>query len=439
MSSSGVKVLIVGAGIAGLTLAIFLERAGIQYFILERVFEFKPLGSSMVLSPQVLRVFDQLGILPELEKVSGVCVSGVYMSHKQNVLGRIDVTFLEERYGYPNRVFSRPDIMDVLLRFIPKEKILWGKRVLSLLQNHEGAMVRCADGTTIHSDIVVGADGAYSAIRQALYDSIKKKNIRLPDSDMSPLRFDQFSILGVTERVDHLYPFPGEGCKMYNIFPSNPDQVYVHTIPYDDGRIAWRLSGPCLSKYLNGEASFRCSDWDTESIDDLKKYLNDAPAYIIGTHTKVISRIMVEDKFYETWYHGRTVLVGDGANQSILDSICLANLIVELPTTHPDDIEQMFSTYYSVRAPQARKAVAGSKTLGRIISADTPVGSVMRNMVLKLLSGPLNVKSMDGMYSGRPLLNYLPPIPLKGSLPNTAKPVTFGIGAEAKRSRATVV
>ncbi|KAF9975106.1 hypothetical protein BGZ73_001367 [Actinomortierella ambigua] len=423
------NVLIVGAGIAGLSLAIFLERAGVPYLVLERVQEFKPLGSSMVLSPQVLRVFDQLGILPELEKISGVCVCGVYMNQKQNVLGRIDVTFLEERYGYPNLVFSRPDIMNVLLRHVPKEKILWGKRVLSLLQNPEGAMVRCADGTTIHCNIVVGADGAYSAVRQALYDSMKKKNIRLPENDTAPLRFDQFSILGVTERVDHIYKFPGEGCRMYNIFPSNPDQVYVHTIPYDDGRVAWRLSGPSLSKYLKSEASFRCTDWDTESIDNLKKHLNDAPAYIVGTigklfeHTKVISRIMVEDKFYENWYHGRTVLIGD------------ANLIVELPSSHPDDIERMFATYYSIRAPQARKAVAGSKTLAKIISADTSVGIVVRSVVLKLLSGPLNIRSMDGMYSGRPLLNYLPPIPLKGSLPNNAKPMTLSSKNETKKSR----
>ncbi|KAG0243114.1 hypothetical protein BGW41_002976 [Actinomortierella wolfii] len=393
--TQGIKVLIVGAGIAGLSLAIFLERAGIQYMILERVLEFKPLGSSMVLSPQVLRVYDQLGILPELEKVSSVCVCGVYMNQKQRVLGRIDVTFLEERYGYPNRVFSRPDIMEVLLRYVPKEKILMGKRVLSLVQNHEGVMVRCADGTSIHSDIVVGADGAYSAVRQCLYDSMKKKKLRLPESDLSPLRFDQFSILGVTDRVDHLFPFPEGGCQI--------------------------------------EASFRCSDWDTETIDDLINHIKDAPAHIIGTvgklfeHTKVVSRIMVEDKFYENWYHGRTVLIGDGANQSILDGICLANLLYELPSARPEDIEKVFAKYHSIRAPQARKAVAGSKTIARLISADTLAGGILRSVVLKFLSGPLNVKSMDGMYSGRPILNYLPQIPLKGSLPNTAKPMTLGL------------
>ncbi|KAG0237204.1 hypothetical protein BGW42_001471 [Actinomortierella wolfii] len=431
--TQGIKVLIVGAGIAGLSLAIFLERAGIQYMILERVLEFKPLGSSMVLSPQVLRVYDQLGILPELEKVSSVCVCGVYMNQKQRVLGRIDVTFLEERYGYPNRVFSRPDIMEVLLRYVPKEKILMGKRVLSLVQNHEGVMVRCADGTSIHSDIVVGADGAYSAVRQCLYDSMKKKKLRLPESDLSPLRFDQFSILGVTDRVDHLFPFPEGGCQMYNIFPATHNDIYVHTIPYDDGRIAWRLSGPTLSKYLNSEASFRCSDWDTETIDDLINHIKDAPAHIIGTvgklfeHTKVVSRIMVEDKFYENWYHGRTVLIGDGANQSILDGICLANLLYELPSARPEDIEKVFAKYHSIRAPQARKAVAGSKTIARLISADTLAGGILRSVALKFLSGPLNVKSMDGMYSGRPILNFLPQIPLKGSLPNTAKPMTLGL------------
>src|SRR5690606_31393844 len=67
---SSPKVMIVGAGIGGLTLAILLEKAGIEYEVYERNTILRPLGSATSLSPNVLPLFEQLGILPELEAIS---------------------------------------------------------------------------------------------------------------------------------------------------------------------------------------------------------------------------------------------------------------------------------------------------------------------------------------------------------------------------------
>ncbi|KAG0243102.1 hypothetical protein BGW41_002964 [Actinomortierella wolfii] len=429
------NVIIVGAGIAGLSLGIMLEKAadvGIRYTIIERAHEFKTIGSSIGLSAQCLRVFDQLGILDDLKQASSKILGSVYMDKNMSIIGRFDSSFCEER----------PDLMQVLLRHVPKEKILWGKKVLSLAQNADGVMVRCADGSTIHGDILIGADGAYSAVRQSLYDNLKKSGVQLKKSETSPLRFDQFSILGTTEKVDHLYKFHEEGCKMYNILPSREDDIYAYAMVFEDGRLGWRLSGPSLARHIKDEANFRFSDWDSESIDELKKHLSDAPAPIVGTvgklfeHTESISRILIEDRFYETWWHGRTLLIGDachkvvpaagqGANQSILDCICLANLLYELPSKKPEDIATVFTKFYEIRAPQARKAVSGSKRLGQLVGAHSFIGTTLRSLVLKLMAGPLNVKSLDAMYSGRPILNYLPQIELKGTMPDTSLPMTF--------------
>lgn len=84
--------------------------------------------------------------------------------------------------GYDVLVFPRPEIYDLLLSRVPKERILLGKKVLSILQNKEGAMIRCSDGTHYHGDIIVGADGAYSAVRQSLYRQLTDEN-KLPACD----------------------------------------------------------------------------------------------------------------------------------------------------------------------------------------------------------------------------------------------------------------
>lgn len=75
------------------------------------------------------------------------------------------------------------------------------KKILSLLQNKEGVLIRCSDGSTYHGDILVGADGAYSAVRQALYKDLIKKG-ELPRADGLPLPFNTTCLVGQTRPLD---------------------------------------------------------------------------------------------------------------------------------------------------------------------------------------------------------------------------------------------
>ncbi|KAG0010127.1 hypothetical protein BGZ82_003672, partial [Podila clonocystis] len=76
-----------------------------------------------------------------------------------------------------------------------------GKRVISLVQNKYGVMIRCTDNETHHGDILVGADGAYSGIRQSLYKELKDQKL-LPPSDDGVLPFSCTCLVGQTEVVD---------------------------------------------------------------------------------------------------------------------------------------------------------------------------------------------------------------------------------------------
>jgi 2-polyprenyl-6-methoxyphenol hydroxylase-like FAD-dependent oxidoreductase len=76
-----------------------------------------------------------------------------------------------------------------------------GKKVTSILQNEQGVMIRCSDNSTHHGDILVGADGAYSGVRQDLYKDLKKKKL-LPKSDDVPLPFSCVCLVGQTEVLD---------------------------------------------------------------------------------------------------------------------------------------------------------------------------------------------------------------------------------------------
>lgn len=82
-----------------------------------------------------------------------------------------------------------------------------GKKVESYQEDSEGVTITCSDNTTYRGDILVGADGAYSNVREQLYSTLKAKG-SLPPSDEEPLPFNCVCLVGQTEVLDP-EEFPG--------------------------------------------------------------------------------------------------------------------------------------------------------------------------------------------------------------------------------------
>lgn len=82
-----------------------------------------------------------------------------------------------------------------------------GKKVMSFLQNDGGVMIRCSDNSTVQGDILVGADGTYSGVRQHLYKTLKEKKV-LPASDEQAMPFTCICLVGQTDVLDP-EEFPG--------------------------------------------------------------------------------------------------------------------------------------------------------------------------------------------------------------------------------------
>ncbi|KAI9235731.1 MAG: hypothetical protein BYD32DRAFT_438096 [Podila humilis] len=170
------KVLIVGAGLGGITLGILLERAGIPYMIFERAKEVKPLGSAIAMGPNILPCFKQLGLFDDFVKIGKPMV----LAHSYN---------------------NNMELTQVTDWSVRDKLIFMSKRVLSILQNQHGAIVRCSDNVTHHGEILVGADGAYSGVRQSMYKQLKTQK-KLPRSDDTTLPFSCTCLVGQTEVLD---------------------------------------------------------------------------------------------------------------------------------------------------------------------------------------------------------------------------------------------
>lgn len=115
--------------------------------------------------------------------------------------GQKSIPLLQNRGGSREFVIARPDLYNLLLRQIHKENIHMSKKVSSFLQGENGVIIRCSDNSTYEGDILVGADGAHSAIRQHLY-SVLKKEKSLPATDDKPLPYKCVCLVGQTEILD---------------------------------------------------------------------------------------------------------------------------------------------------------------------------------------------------------------------------------------------
>ena len=114
-------------------------------------------------------------------------------------------------------IVARPILYDLVYDKVPKEKIHLNKRVLTILNGDAGARVSCADGSSFDGDIIVGADGAYSPVRQSLFKWLQKNN-NLPSSDDVPMPYNCVCLVGQTGELDP-EEFPDIG-KSFSAFDS---------------------------------------------------------------------------------------------------------------------------------------------------------------------------------------------------------------------------
>ncbi|KAG0364099.1 hypothetical protein BGZ54_007840 [Gamsiella multidivaricata] len=97
-------------------------------------------------------------------------------------------------FGYDAAIIARPALPQLLLDQFPSEKVQFGKRIVSRVETEDGVTVKSSDGLNYHGTILVDTDGAYSGVRQSLYEQLDKEKA-LPPADKEPLKFSDDKVI----------------------------------------------------------------------------------------------------------------------------------------------------------------------------------------------------------------------------------------------------
>ncbi|OAQ28367.1 FAD/NAD(P)-binding domain-containing protein [Linnemannia elongata AG-77] len=427
-------VLIVGAGVAGLFLAILLERAGIPYQVYERAKEVKPLGAVMSLNAGILPAFEQLGLYEELEKVSLRADSTFNILYGDlSVAARI-VTRVRHEIGYNIAIFARTDLYDLLLSKIPSEKIKFNKKIIRVEQDEKEVRITCSDGTSYNGDVLVGADGAYSSVRQELYKEMQEKNI-LPVVDTQEMDKGYICMVGTTTPLDPA-EYPGvddEVANINQIIGMNSNYCWsAFSVP--GNRICWNVILQLSTVQEANENKFKNAEWSGDSSDPMIKEVRNflipfgnktLGDLIDATPQDNISKVFLEDKLFETWNHGRTVLIGDachkllpsaglGAVTSMQDAVVLANCLYEMKGLSPDDIKETLSAFKEERYSRVKGQCEASRMNAKLLYGQSMMDRFLRTVVFNWLPESFRLRgNMKGL-EFRPQATFLPQIPVRG-------------------------
>jgi salicylate hydroxylase len=180
--SEKLQVAIIGGGIAGLTSYIALSQHPlINITVYERATELREIGASIALGPNGLRTLERLGIYNALDdEIAFRGPSNLPMVYRHWKTGEVigaDKFVDVKEHRHKTARYWRVHLQEALLEHVPRERVKLGKKIVGVDVdvNGEGVRLRFEDGSFDSADLVLGADGLHSGVRQSFVPDFKLK------------------------------------------------------------------------------------------------------------------------------------------------------------------------------------------------------------------------------------------------------------------------
>lgn len=352
------RIAIIGAGTGGLTAAILLQRYGYDVTVFEAVPKLERLGAGINVSPHITRLFRDLGMLDRMIEV-GVLPQNRYGRNgfSGDITFTVPVDKYTEMYGAPHLIMHRGDLQESLVNEVTGEAIKLGKRLVDIEDTSTGSRLIFADSTTSEADIVVGADGINSRVRELLLGVEKP----IYTGEVAYRSIFPVELLGDLEVADHTKWWGGDDglhILVYYITRARDVIYFVTGNPEPDwGSDSYAPRPANMQQLHDAFAGFH---------PDLMRVIDAAPA---ATAWPILERDPLP-----LWSRGRIVMLGDachpmrphmgqGAAMAIEDGAMLARCIDHFKGNDAQSIFQLYELQRRERASRVQLSAQGGDWL----------------------------------------------------------------------------
>jgi len=385
------RVLIAGGGIGGLAAGAALAKLGFRVTILEQAEDFREVGAGVQIAPNGVHSLARLGLMDRINTYAwrpNALVMRDAVDASDILRIPLGERFLE-RFDEAYRVIHRADLLAVLLEACRQDERVQLQTNARAIGFEQGSQIslHLADGRRLQGDILIGADGLRSVVRQSI----------IGDGAPRPPRYIVYR--GVIPRAE----LPAELWEPEVVMWTGPDADFVH-YPLRTGELFNLVATFKASKDLS-EASIAGSREDL-----MAPYVNFHPSVqrmlaLLNTER----RWMVTDREpVSGWSRGPVTLIGDAAHpmlQYMAQGACQALedvvRLVDEVRAQPEDIPAAFAAYADGRYRRTARVQFSARQLIEVCQ----VGGVMaevRKTYFGQRSDEQKYESLAWLYSVRP-------------------------------------
>lgn len=161
------KVIVIGAGMGGMTTAIALEQAGYKVEVFEQVAQMRPVGAAISVWSNGVKCLNRLGLNARVAALGGMVER---MGYREAETGEVMTDFslqpLVDRVGQRPYPVARAELQEMLIDAFGREKVRFGAKLVRLEDHGDGVTAYFEDGSEATGDILVAADGTHSLTRE---------------------------------------------------------------------------------------------------------------------------------------------------------------------------------------------------------------------------------------------------------------------------------
>ncbi len=372
------RILIVGAGIAGLAAWRALRQQGLDASLIEKHEGWAWVGAGIALPANAVAAFSRLALREPLLRRAHQVTAIEYALADGSTLAR--ASLLDPPLNLaPFVALPRRDLIELMVAGV--ENVRFNTSIRELRQDAQGVEVTLSHGASERYDLIIAADGIHSSTRAMTFPAA-----RLHDFGMSTWRF----IIERDTRDQHPVYYLGRD-DAFMLYPIAADQVYCYGHLADPAAVLYRQAAPAVLR-----ASFAHY---APAVGSALAAIDDASAITPGRIQSVITDSAVS---------GRVALIGDalhgcpptlqqGAAQALADALTLARLLTA------GDTDTALRHYARQRLPQIRWVVGESNKIMRLGKLGRfRLGRLLRNAKVRR-QGPANVVGWRSLLTRYPV------------------------------------